>query len=190
MVKAQIQCAREEEYLKTNGSLELTADKVTKVVRYDENKLIYKISVSLEEYAFLTHPAFCAELMRSILIAEYRTYDESRNVAMKMLNKYGDELREIMSRIYTVIDPDEISYRMLFCSAQQFLYVVWLSKNEKEFFDFIDHWIISIKSSTNMYTSFLERILDKDWPNGVDPIGSDAEKRIKEWKRPVRLIRD
>lgn len=164
MVKAQKQCFRHEKNLIQNKEILLShKDDKIDYVSYREKEPIYKISICLPEYSFLTSKTFCTSILEVILLGGFSTINPDRQNKMNSLNALGKDILEYVKTIYgnTPITSRDVSFYSIFCSMQQLLISLWCSSSQEEFLNIVRDWIYTMDKSLNPYYSIILSINDK-----------------------------
>lgn len=140
MISAQNQCFHHEKYLREIGVLNLMADNVMYRITVNNCTLpALKVSACLSEYSFLTSALFSHNLVSTLLVGEFKTYDPSKASKLSELEKHADKLRNesYMDPATGKIDLLKSSNYSLFLSIQQLLTVIWLCESEDDLYDYL-----------------------------------------------------
>lgn len=140
MVSAQNQCFHHEKYLREVGVLNLKTDNAMyRIAVNDCNLPALKVSACLSEYSFLTSALFSHNLVSTLLVGEFKTYDPSKASKLSKLAKHAEKLRNesYLDPTTGVINVPKSSRYSLFLSIQQLLTVIWLSESEDDLYDYL-----------------------------------------------------
>lgn len=167
MVKAQKQCYQHEAYLKLNGSMLLNDNGDEKEVKpVCEQDCCFKISVCHQEYSFLTSKRFCTLLLEVIALGGFSVVDSERQGDLENLNRLGDTILDTIrcwKGMDQIVLQDDLFYSM-FCSLQQILIALWVSKDESDFLEMIKEWFYCQDKSLDVYLQIVTHLYYRENP--------------------------
>ena len=154
MVHAQKQCFAHERYL--NGVGRILLENGEELKADATGNPIFKVSVCLSEYSFLTSKPFTQVLMKTILLAEVKAKEEGRNLELSRLSELSKIIRELaVDRVDGTLDVQKQSFYSMFCSLQQMLNIVWLFDDADELMDALVNLAYCTTPSLDQYIIIL-----------------------------------
>lgn len=157
MIKAQRQCFRHIYHMQSKGYLELENNGEWYKLEW-KNRRIICVSVSSQEFLFLTHKLFSAAFLESLLIANYHATDVQKETRLNSLNQLRNELVSLIEKMYNGAELRQVFFNTLFRSAQQIFSILNQSSNLEEFVDYMSQAIYISDGSGDAYQQLLSSI--------------------------------
>lgn len=158
MIKAQRQCYRHQYYLKKWGQIALKNDGEPQYILKHNDRQIICISVSSQEYLFLTNKMFSEKFLESLLVATYHATDTSKDHRLDNLNALRNDFEKLIVDTDGTINVREAFYNTLFRSAQQIHSILSISDSFDDFIHHLTQPIYVADGSGDVYGQLLNSI--------------------------------
>ena len=158
MIKAQLQCYRHQYYLKNQGQIVLNNQgELPYILTYNNRKIIC-ISVSSQEYLFLTNKMFSEKFLESLLVANYHAIDASKEYRLDKLNAFRSDFEKLIAGMDGKINGRQAFFNTLFRSAQQIYSILSVCNSLDEFIYHLTQPIHVADGSGDVYGQLLNSI--------------------------------
>ncbi len=156
MIKAQKQCLMHIEQLEKKGYLDIYDKASIYRLELQERRTVC-VSLSLQEYFFLTNKSFSEKLLESLLSVTFHAEDPARENELSEINARAEELVKIVKRIYARKDTQihQVFFDTLFRSALQIFTILKVSRTLDEFIDYLTEPIYVFDGSGVVYAQLL-----------------------------------
>lgn len=158
MIKAQRQCYRHQHYLKKWGQIILKNGGEPQYILKHNDRQIICISVSSQEYLFLTNKMFSEKFLESLLVATYHATDTSKDHRLDNLNALRNDFEKLIADTVGTINVREAFYNTLFRSAQQIHSILSNSNSLDNFIDLLTQPIYVADGSGDVYGQLLNSV--------------------------------